>query len=218
MPVFADVKTENNTLIRKAIDTFAAVAPYSIAAITTPFTGTTNALAALPASYSGLGWLSDDGISLGRDVELSEISALGSTEPVRIDTRRVAKTLTCTALETSKLTRALYYGMNPTATITPNAGGVVEYTEPDQPIPNYVRLLAYSKDETENGEIYIVRSYPRARVTPNGEQVWSDGDAAMSYPLLFTATKDPVLGYSVKEWQGGPGSTGLNTAMGYVGV
>lgn len=216
MAVFADIKVEDNRLIRKALDATAVVASYTAAAIASPFTGTTSALAALPTGYSDLGWLSDDGISLGREIELSEINSLGSVEPTRIDTRRVSKTLTCMAQETKKLTRALYYGMNLGATITPNAGGVVEFNEPDQPVPNYVRLVAYLKDENENGEIYIVRSYPRARVTPNGEQTWSDGDAALMYPLLFTATKDPVLGYSVKEWQGGPGSTGLNTAMGYV--
>lgn len=215
MPVFADVHTADNRLIRKALDAAAVVAPYNTAAITSPFTAATSALAALPTGYSDLGWLSDDGASIGREVELSEIPALGSTVPVRIDTRRVGKTFTCTALETKKLTRALFYGFSLSATITPNAGGVVEFVEPDQPAPTYVRLLAYLKDENENGEIYIVRSYPRARVTPNGEQTWSDGDAALSYPLLFTAVKDPILGYSVREWQGGPGSTGLNTAMGY---
>lgn len=216
MTVFTDVHTKNNTLIRKALDAAAIVAPYSQAAIVSPFTGTTSGLAVLTTGYSDLGLLSDDGISLGRDVELSEISALGSVEPVRIDTRRVSKTLSCSALETKKLTRALYYGLSITSTITPNVGGVIEFTEPDQPVPNYVRLLAYMKDENENGEIYIIRSYPRARVTPNGEQTWNDGDAAYSFPLLFTATKDPVLGYSVKEWQGGPGSTSLNTAAGYI--
>jgi hypothetical protein len=205
-----DKKTE---LIRKARDGSAFIAPTSATAITAITTGSTPDLITLPTGYEDVGWISQDGASYARTTDVSEVNSFGSVEPTRSDTTRDTITLTVTCQETRLTTLGLYTGAAVSG-ITANATtGEVGIAKPSRPGFQYYRLLGLYVDDGDSGEIYIARFMPRAKVTEVGEQVFTDGDDPISYPVTFQGYEDSTLGYSHKWFFGGPGWKALLTAM-----
>jgi hypothetical protein len=208
--LFSDVADHNDGLVRKALDTVVAVAPYSAAAITSILDAADGTLAALPTGYVPLGRLSEDGTSFARETEVSELFGLGSVDPARSDIRRAVKRASLTLLEVRKIGLELAQGvedLGETATRVPATTGNTEVTwdEPDAPTYPYLRMIAIAKDITGAGEIYIARHSLRCKVTSVGEEVWSDQDQAMTTPLTFTFYNDRTAGTPLRHFRGGPG-------------
>lgn len=205
-----DKKTE---LIRKARDGSVFLAPTTSTAITTLTTGTSADLTPLPTGYVDLGWISSDGASYSRSTDVSDVTSFGSVEPTRSDTTSDTITLAITAQETKLETLGLYTGADMTG-ITPNATtGEVQIAKPSRPGFRHYRLLGLFVDDGDDGEIYIARFMPRARVTEIGEQAFTDGDDPIQYPVTFTGIEDSALGYSHKWFFGGPGWQALLDEM-----
>ncbi len=212
MPAFNDVVDYNDTLVRKALGTILAVAPYSTAAITSLLDTTTGLLKALPTGYVQLGRVSEDGITWPRETEVSEIFGLGSANPARSDIRRSVKRISFTVLESRKKVMELSQGVDlsgETTTKVPATTGNPEVTwdEPELPVYDYIRLIAIGRDTTGTGDVYIGRHLLRAKVTEVGEETWSDQDQAMSTPLTLTAYHDETAGTAVRHFRAGPGYT-----------
>lgn len=220
MPLFDDVIDTNDSLVRKALGTIVAVAPYSTAAITTILDNTDGTLKALPVGYVPLGRLSEDGASFARETEVSEIFGHGSVDPARSDIRRSVKRLSLTLLEVRRIGLQLAQGVSDlgeTVTKVPATTGNqhVTWDEPSAANYPYLRMIAIAKDITGEGEVYIARHALKCKVTEVGEEVWSDQDQAMTTPLTFTFYNDPVAGTPLRHFRGGPGAVQMITDEGF---
>jgi hypothetical protein len=173
-------------------------------ATTTP--GVSVDLATLPAGYEDLGWVNSDGVSYGRETEVSDVTSFGSVEPTRSDVTRDTITMSVTAQQTSLLTLGLYTGADTTA-LTATAGtGEFSIAKPTIPGFRYYRVLGLFIDRDDFGrEIYLARYMPRARITEWGEQQFTDGDDPIQYNMTFTGYEDSAVGYSHRWIFGGPG-------------
>ena len=218
MPLFNDAVGHNDGLVRKALDTIVAVAPYDTTAITSIIDTTTGTLKALPAGYVQLGRLTEDGTSFARETEVSEIFGLGSSSsPVRSDTRRSTKRASLTLLEVRKIGLELAQGVEDLGESLATVGTSTEVTwdETDSPTYPYLRMIAIAKDITATGEIYVARHGLKVKVTEAGEEVWSDQDQAMTTPLTFTFYTDEAEGTPLRHFRGGPGYAEIATAEGF---
>lgn len=220
MPLFDDVIDVNDTLVRKALSTIVAVAPYSTSAITSILDPTNGDLAALPVGYLPLGRLSEDGTSFARETEVSEIFGHGSVDPARSDIRRAVKRASITMLEVRKIGLELAQGVSSlgeTVSKVPASTGnqQVTWDEPAAANYPYLRMIAIAKDITGEGEVYIARHALRCKVTEVGDEVWSDQDTAMVTPLTFTFYNDPTEGTPLRHFRGGPGAEQMITDEGF---
>lgn len=215
MPTWSDatLAMKKNELIRKALDALVLLAPI---ATTVPDTivDATGANLVLPAAFESLGNHSDDGITHGREVEVSEIRSHGQVDASRSDIRSITSTIAVTAQETNLQTLQAHLGLDLTG-LTPPVSGEVKFDEPTRPKTRYYRLLSVAVDDGDAGEIYIGKLFSRANVTEAGEQTWSDGDEAMVRPLTFSAKKDAAAGFSVRHFFGGPGWNAILEDMGF---
>jgi hypothetical protein len=184
-------------------------------AVTTTTPGVGVDLAALPTGYDDLGWTSTDGVTYGRETEVSDVNSFGSVEPTRSDVTRDTITMAVTAQETALLTLGLYTGSD-TSALTAAAGtGEFSISKPTIPGFRYYRVLGLFVDRDDNGrEIYIARYMPRARITEWSEQQFTDGDDPIQYGMTFTGYEDSDVGYSHRWIYGGPGWLALLSDMG----
>jgi hypothetical protein len=175
-------------------------------AVTTTTPGASVDLAALPTGYEDLGWINTDGVTYGRETEVSDVNSFGSVEPTRSDVTRDTITMSVTAQETKLLTLGLYTGADTTA-LTATAGtGEFSISKPNIPGFRYYRVLGLYVDRDDDGrEVYVARYMPRARITEWGEQQFTDGDDPIQYNMTFTGYEDSVVGYSHRWIFAGPG-------------
>ena len=215
---YDDLQQRNAALIFKALQGSVFVAPSSAAAITS-LTDTDKLLKALPDGYEDVGWTSDDGAQFSRDVDTSDITGWGSVEPLRSDVTKDTTTLQIACLETKAATIGLYTGADMSA-VTPDAtSSEVSIEKPDRPAFRYYRVLAVAVDLTDDGEYYIARFLPRARVTDYDDQNFqSSDDSPVTWPVTMTGYLDATLGYSEKYFFGGAGWAAKLAAMGFAGT
>jgi hypothetical protein len=175
-------------------------------AVTTTTPGASVDLATLPAGYEDIGWVNPDGVTYGRETEVSDVNSFGSVEPTRSDVTRDTITMSVTAQETKLLTLGLYTGAD-TSALTATAGtGEFSISKPTTPGFRYYRVLGLFLDRDDFGrEVYLARYMPRARITEWGEQQFTDGDDPISYNMTFTGYEDSSVGYSHRWIFGGPG-------------
>ncbi|WP_289008951.1 hypothetical protein [uncultured Thermomonospora sp.] len=213
---YDDVQQRNAALIFKALQGSVFVAPYSAAAITTLTDPADKLLAPLPQGYEDVGWVSDDGAQFGRDVETSDITGWGAVEPLRSDINSDVTTLQIACLETKKATIGLYTGADMSTAVPDSTSGELGIEKPARPSFRYYRVLALAVDLTDDGEYYVARFLPRARVTDFDEQAYqSSDDAPVTWSVTLTSYQDPVLGYAEKYLFGGPGWAAKLADMGF---
>jgi hypothetical protein len=212
---YDDLQQRNAALIFKALQGSVFVAPHSADAITA-LTDTDKLLKALPDDYEDVGWTSDDGAQFGRDVDTSDITGWGSVEPLRSDVTKDTTTLQIACLETKKSTIGLYTGADMDA-VTPDAtSGEVSIEKPARPGFRFYRVLGVAVDLTDDGEYYVGRFLPRARVTDYDDQnMQSSDDTPLTWPVTMTGYEDPALGYSEKYFFGGAGWAARLASMGF---
>ena len=96
-----------------------------------------------------------------------------------------------------------------------NADGELVIQKPSRPKSRAYRLLSLAVDEGDDGEIYIARGLPRAKVNGKAEQAFGGGDDPIGWGVTFQGEVDPVLGTSEIWYFGGPGWNALLTEMGF---
>lgn len=218
MATFADLQNVQTTLIRKAKAGSAYLAPVDADALDDDFVGPGGVLAALPAEYEDLGWLTNDGMAFARDVSTSDVTSFGSVSPTRSDVTSDTSTVTVTCQETKLLTIGLATGIDTTAIKTPGANGAVMVRKPVTPVSRFYRLFCISKDDGDAGDIYIARFFPRAKVTSYAEQAFGGGDDPITWGVTMTGYADPELGFSEAWLFGGPGWNALVDDMGFSAI
>lgn len=224
MPSYDELKNKQTELIRKATDGSVFLAPITAGPIVNLTAATGVApdqvidLAALPADWDDLGYLSTDGAAFSRDVSTSEVTSWGSVTPTRTDIVSDTTTLTVTAQETKLLTIGLATGAD-LANIVPDATtGEVRIAKPARPKSKHYRILSLAVDQGDAGEIYIARFLPRAKVSSYAEQAFGGGDDPIAWGVTLTGEVDDTLGYS-EEWLfGGAGWNAILADMGFTVV
>jgi hypothetical protein len=206
---------KQQNLIRKARKGSVFVAPYSADHVDTLTDATSKLLSPLPAGFTDLGWMSDDGAQFSSDINTSDVSSWGSITPTRTDINSESTTLQVAAQETKLTTIGLYIGVD-TAGITAAANGEVKILKPLQPVKQSYHVLSLAVDENQDGsgEIYIGRYFPNAEVTDKDDQSFSSGDDPTLWPVTLSARPDSELGVSEIWLFGGPGMTSIADAMG----
>jgi hypothetical protein len=210
---YSALRDKKQELIRKARDGSVLIASSSVTNLTSITSGATADLVTLPAGWEDLGWTSTDGTTFAREGESSQVQSFGSTEPTREDVTKDTVTMTVTAQETKLLTIGLYTGIDTTNLKAAVTTGELSIEKPNLPNPRYYRLLALYVDESSDGELYLARYFPRARITAFGEQQYGQSDDPVSYNLTFTGFSDSSVGYSHRYIFGGPGWKALLSSM-----
>jgi hypothetical protein len=180
--------------------------PMSVPPIAAITTGPDSGLAELPEGAFDFGLLlKDDAISLSREMEKSDINAIGYSNPVKSDFTSDISGMTFTGLETNRQNIENNLGVDlSNKTANPVTGEVVI----DQPAVANIRRLRYllvSKANSGVDTIYIARHFLAGEVTEMGEQTITDGEGALTWPTTVNAMVDTEHGISVRHYFGGPG-------------
>lgn len=166
----------------------------------------------LPEGFTPVGHTDKgDGVTWSRDQDASEVESYGYAEPTRKDILKDMTGLEFTAQESTRTTFELDKGRDLSA-VVPDAKGNLVFDKPTRPQPLNWTVLAIGKDGDGPDAIYVVRILPKAQVTENKEQKWSESDA-LTYPATFSAYVDEAWGTSMREIWGGPGLN--HEAMGF---
>ena len=203
MATFNDIKGHNPKNIRKILEMAIFVKRYDDAdtEITSIWDGTG---LTLPAGYESVGLTTkSDGATWQRDQEVSDVTSHGYAEPTRRDILSDQTGLNFTAQEAKRTTLELDKGVDLSA-VKPDANGNLVIDKPSRPQPLYWRVLAIGKDGDGPDAIYVVRWLPRAQVTENAEQNWSE-ESELTFPSTFSAYTDPEVGTAMREIWAGPG-------------
>ena len=203
MATFNDIKGHNPKNIRKILEMAIFVKRYADAdeEITSIWDGTG---LTLPARYESVGLTTkSDGATWQRDQEVSDVTSHGYAEPTRRDILSDQTGLNFTAQEAKRTTLELDKGVDLSA-VEPDTNGNLVIDKPSRPQPLYWRVLAIGKDGDGPDAIYVVRWLPRAQVTENAEQNWSE-ESELTFPSTFSAYTDPEVGTSMREIWAGPG-------------
>lgn len=134
-------------------------------------------LAAPAAAFVELGWLSEDGAEIGRDVSTTDFTAWQGGVIVRSKITGVKNTIKVTCLEETAVALDLYYPGRTTATVT----GTTTITVPGGSKANEKALIIDYKDDTVTKRFTCAR----AEVTSVGTVGHKNSDMTM-YEFTFT--------------------------------
>lgn len=219
MATLADIRNAQEELVRKALDGAVFRAATSVAHISaTTLFDADGSLLALEAGWEDQGLLSTDGISFGREVSTSTVSAFGRTTPVRSDVTGDTDTMNIVAIETNRQSIELGTGAVLTAGSVDPTNGALEIKKPARPSARSYHFLSIAVDESEDGEIYVCRYLPRGKITAYGDQAFTSGDEPIGWPATVTGEVDSEWGSAGSWIFGGPGWNAKLEAMGFTAL
>jgi hypothetical protein len=198
--------------IRKQLVQAVFAADYATAAISAPFGSSDGSLSAIPAGYVPIGYTTDDGITFTSDLSISDVTSSQSVEPTRSDVESDVISAQFAPQETNAATVALYEGLPLSGTgALPAIGSAWQWDRASIPANPFRRLLFIGLDYGDDGgEIYVVRFFPRARLTSKDDEQWARSTETQR-PVTFNAYRDSALGTSCRNWVDGPGWRALDT-------
>lgn len=223
MPSFDDLAEKKEALVRKPLDGSCFLSPTTADHIEadTLFDDTVGAtlghLMTLPVGYQDLGLLNPDGMSIARESSTSDVMAFGRQTPVRSDIVSDVSSLSVTAIETNLRT----IGFGTGATILPGSrgtNGALQIKKPPRPSAKEYHILSMAVDLTEDGEIYICRYFPRAKITAFGDQVFGGTDDPIGWNATVSGQFDSEWGASESWIFGGPGWNAILVEMGFTAL
>ena len=146
-------------------------------------TAPTNATTAPDAAFKDLGWINEDGLTEGADLQKSDIKGVnGST--VRSVITSQSKTFKVTFLESKNLTvQQLYYGSSSTYTGATGPVGTLTVKSKARDLRAFVFDVIDGSDITR---LYV----PTAEVSSVGDVVYNAQGQAVGYEVEITAYAD----------------------------
>lgn len=138
-------------------------------------------LSAWPAGWADLGYISDEGITEGRDENNEKFTPWQSNSPIRVETTSATETFQATLWETNYQVISLYYRKN-AAAFTTGTGGLVSYTTGGKP-PRDLRQFGVDVIDGTYARRIIL---PYAEVTERGELVYVS-NSLIGYQVTITA-------------------------------
>lgn len=218
MPTVANYEalaSRHDDLIRKALEGSVFFAPQAEPLPTALTSTSSGALNALTANWVDVGWCDQkSGATWSAKTTTSDVQSWGVVEPTRRDIVSIDRTLKFQAQETNKTALALRLGVDPTTFSLDATSKELQVASPLRPALIYWRALGIFQDGTGSDAIYIARLCPRVTVTDIGDEVWSPDNVA-TCEVTMTALTDPVAGYAMKYFFGGPGWITRATEMGF---
>jgi hypothetical protein len=155
--------------------------------------------------FNSLGFFDDTGATVSEKITMQDVQAWGKTVPVRTDTVSDVTTVKVVALESNLYTLAAFF-RQPTSALVPNGTtGELDITKSVSSTVNYQRVIILSQDGVSGSEFWFGQLLPYAAVTAIGNRSYNSAKSTVTYDMTFTAYEDPVAGYDVLEFFGGPG-------------
>ena len=212
---FSALRGAQAKLIRKALGGLILVAPEDAEVPEKIFTGPNTFADFAALGYKPLGWLTKgDGINFTRETEQAEVESFGAQEPTRIDFTKDVTSAAFKCQETNRQVLEMYHGVDLEGVTVDKDTGEFAFSNPDVPEAIYRRLIYIAKDGNGDDAKYIIKVMPRGIVSEVQEQAWSS-ESELASGLTVKATKDDVLGYSVRNIFGGTGFLKLAEDMGF---
>ncbi|SDL32995.1 phage tail protein [Streptomyces indicus] len=195
----------HNEYIRKQLMQAVYAADYTAPVIESPV-GADGSLAAIPAEYVPVGYTTDDGLTFTGDLSMADVTSSQSVEPTRSDVESDVLSAQFAPQETNQATVALFEGLPLSGTgALPAVGSAWQWDRAATPQNPYRRLLFIGLDYSDTGdEIYVVKFFPRARLTSRDDEQWARSTETQR-PVTFNAFRDSALNTSCRNWVDGPG-------------
>jgi hypothetical protein len=217
--IYEAVKEKRPDLIRKALQGSVFLASIDATFPATLTDPSDDLLLAFPTGSFDIPWqdgglASNDGAQFSNDVTSSDVTSWGETSATRSDIVSDTSTMTVLFQETKLLTIGLYTGAELSAGSRLSTGELV-IDKPARPKSRAYRMIALAVDEGDDGEIYIGRGFPRAKVVGKAEQAFGGGDDPIGWGVTFQGEVDSVIGSSERWYFGGPGWNALLVTMGF---
>ena len=176
-------------------------------------------LAELPPTYYDFGLLDkEDAIVLSREMEKSDINAIGYSNPVRSDITSDIFGMAFKGLETNRHNIETNLGVDLSGVFPDPVTGEVAFDQPPVAQIRRQRYVLVSRIGTGVDTIYFGRKFLAGEVAETGEQTITDGEGALTWPVTVNAMVDTVAGVSVRHYFGGPGWRNLLEEAGFEAV
>ncbi|WP_030997504.1 hypothetical protein [Streptomyces sp. NRRL F-5630] len=134
-----------------------------------------------------MGWITQEGGTLGVDEDTTDVMAAGSVDPIRTLMTKSTKTLQVTFQEAiNPIVRALWDNV-PVSSLEPT-DGVATYSLPDQPADLRYAFVLDSIDGDKRNRLFM----PNGKVTARGEEQPQTTDV-WNVQMTFTFSKGLVL-------------------------
>lgn len=203
MPGVAEISNWRAELIRKALFGSIFVAEEAAPLVTTAtLFDTDGELLPLPVDYGDVGYINSDGASFPRETESSDLQSWQATEPTRSDLTTDTSSAEWLMQETNPYSVGLYEDL-PFAELG-EVGESWTWDKPENPVGYHRRFLFVAQDNYQGLPIYIVKLFPRGKVTEREDQTQNKEDA-IEYGVTVTAYRDSAIQTSVRTWVDGPG-------------
>jgi hypothetical protein len=140
--------------------------------------------------FTGLGFVSEDGVTETRDRSSDDIKAWQNAATVRTVVTDASLTYSFTLLETKKETVELFYGATVTAAVADGSFVVVPASTGGR--------RSFILDVVDGTE--LIRTYiPQGEVTEVGDRVYASGEP-IGYEVTITAYPDTTISGNAKVW------------------
>lgn len=180
--------------------------PMSVAPVQKITEGVDGKLAELPVGAFDFGLLNkEDAITLSREVEKSDINAIGYSNPVKSDFTSDISGINFTGLETNRHNIENNLGMDLSAMVADPITGEIAFDQAAIAQIRQLRYLLISKANSGVDTIYIGRQFYCGEVTEMGEQTITDGEGALTWPTVVNGMVDTEYGVSIRHHFAGPG-------------
>ncbi|MFF0816634.1 Ig domain-containing protein [Rhodococcus sp. NPDC003318] len=168
--------------------------------------GTDSQLAELPVGAWDFGLLlKDDAITLTRELEKSDINAIGYSNPVRSDFTSDIAGLQFTGLEANRYNIENNLGVDLSQMVADPETGEIAFDQPAVTAIRQQRYLTITQFNTGDDRIYLGRLFYAGEVSEMGEQTITDGEGSLTWPTTVNAMVDTEHGVAVRHYFGGPG-------------
>lgn len=204
MPGVEDIYTTHADRVFKALYGAVFVADYEAEIPEELFDEDSGELLELPSGWYPTGYFSEDGVTHGRERELSEVLSAQDVEPIREDITSDSTTAQYTMRQTDPVSLAIYEGMR--FDDFDDVGEPLHWTKPTNPILLDRRFLFIAQDRSKStgAAKFWARLFPRGVATEVEEAV-ANREEALSWGVTVRAQRDPEAGTSVLNWMDGPG-------------
>ena len=178
--------------------------------------GPNSELAELPEGYYDFGLLDkEDAITLSREMEKSDINAIGYSNPVRSDITSDIFGMAFKGLETNRFNIETNLGVDLSGVTPDPITGEISFDQPAVALIRRQRYMLLSEVGSGVDLIYFGRQFLAGEVAETGEQTVTDGEGYLGWPFTVNAMVDTNYGVSVRHHFGGPGWKNLLEEAGF---
>lgn len=168
--------------------------------------GPDSRLAELPDGAWDFGLLlKDDAITLTREMEKSDISAIGYSNPIRSDFTSDIAGIQFTGLEANRYNIENNLGIDLSSMTADPETGEIAFDQPAVAEIRQQRYLCVSQFNAGVDRIFLGRLFYAGQIAEMGEQTLSDGEGSLTWPTTVNAMVDTDHGVAVRHYFGGPG-------------